>query len=58
MDYLFDICKQRNCNTIFLEVNTINYKAINLYNKYGFKQYSLRKNYYGNNDAILMKVEL
>ena len=58
MDKLFEICRQKSCETIFLEVNSINKTAINLYNKYGFKSYSLRKNYYGNNDAILMKLDL
>ena len=46
------------CDTILLEVNTMNYKAISLYEKYGFKEYGTRKNYYGNSDAILMKKEL
>jgi len=58
MDYLFNLCKERHCETIFLEVNNINNKAINLYKKYGFKEYFVRKNYYGENDAILMKVEI
>lgn len=58
MDYLFSLCKEKNCETIFLEVNSINSKAINLYKQYGFKEYLVRKNYYGKNDAILMKVEI
>lgn len=58
MNYFVDLCKQSNCNTIFLEVNSINNVAINLYQKYGFAKYSLRKNYYGDNDAILMKCEI
>lgn len=31
---------------IFLEVSIENYKAISLYNNYGFKEISIRKNYY------------
>lgn len=58
MNYLIELAKQFDVATIFLEVNSINNKAINLYSKYGFKQYSIRKNYYGENDAILMKLEL
>lgn len=58
MDYLINFARENNCETILLEVNNINSKAINLYNKFGFKKYSERKNYYGKNDAILMKLEL
>lgn len=58
MDELILLSKNSGSNTIFLEVNSMNSKAINLYNKYGFKEYSRRKNYYGDNDAILMKLDL
>lgn len=58
MDYFLSYCKNRNVETIFLEVNTINNKAISLYDKYGFEKYSVRKKYYGDNDAILMKLSL
>lgn len=56
MDYFIDYCKENKVATIFLEVNTINSKAIALYEKYGFEKYSIRKKYYGENDAILMKL--
>lgn len=43
----------------YLEVNVNNYKAINLYKKLGYKQVSIRKNYYYNKeDALVMKIEL
>ena len=58
MEHLIDVCKQKQVRTIFLEVNTNNTKALNLYEKFGFKEYSRRKNYYGDNDAILMKLDL
>jgi ribosomal-protein-alanine N-acetyltransferase len=58
MDYFLLHCKNNNVETIFLEVNTINNKAISLYEKYGFERYSIRKKYYGDNDAILMKLSL
>ena len=58
MQNLIDVCKKCGCNTIFSEVNSINHKAIKLYEKFGFNKYSLRKNYYGDNDAILMKCEI
>ena len=53
-----DKCKSAGCETIFLEVNNINQVAINLYNLFDFKSYSVRKNYYGENDAILMRKDL
>ena len=55
MDYVIDFVKNNNVETIFLEVNNINKKAIALYEKYGFQKYSVRKKYYGENDAVLMK---
>lgn len=58
IEHFLNYCKDKGVRTIFLEVNTINTKAINLYKKYGFNEYSVRKNYYGDNDAILMKLEL
>lgn len=57
MNYLLEYCKSKNCDTIYLEVNKINYKAINLYKKFGFVEYSERKKYYGDNDAVLMKLQ-
>ena len=58
MDYMISLAKENNVETILLEVNSINNKAINLYQKYGFKEYSIRKNYYGDSDAVLMKLKL
>ena len=58
MDYFLDYCKEKNVETVFLEVNIINSKAISLYEKYGFEKYSIRKKYYGDNDAVLMKLSL
>lgn len=53
--FFIDYSKSQGVETIFLEVNTINQKAINLYSQFGFEKYSVRKKYYGDNDAILMK---
>jgi ribosomal-protein-alanine N-acetyltransferase len=40
-----------------LEVNSSNKRAINLYEKLGFKQISIRKQYYkNNNDAIIYQL--
>lgn len=43
---------------IFLEVNEKNIVAINLYKKFGFKAISKRKKYYGEDDAIIMQLDL
>ncbi len=58
MDYLISLAKKFECDTIYLEVNNINNIAINLYKQYGFYKYSERKKYYGNNDAVLMKLDI
>ena len=58
MKYMIDLAKCNGCDTIFLEVNSINNNAINLYKNFGFEKYSERKKYYGDNDAILMKLQL
>ena len=42
-----------NCS-ITLEVNEENKNAINLYKKCGFNEVAIRKNYYKNNNGILM----
>ena len=43
---------------ISLEVDVNNENAIKLYEKYGFKKVSIRKNYYNNHDAYLMVKEV
>jgi len=59
MEYYLDYAKKKGCDTILLEVNKINMKAISLYKKYGFCKYGERKNYYGvNQDAVLMKLKI
>lgn len=50
--------KQCNVSNITLEVNINNLKAIKLYEKYGFKKVSIRKNYYDGEDAMLMMKEM
>lgn len=55
MEHFIQFCKEKLVRTIFLEVNKNNSKAISLYQKYGFVEYFIRKNYYGENDAVLMK---
>lgn len=58
LDFAKKSLKALGCNTIFLEVNKINRRAINLYLSSGFCSYSERKNYYGDSDAILMKADI
>ena len=56
MEFFIEFCKGKNVSTIFLEVNILNSKAISLYEKFGFVKYGIRKNYYGDNDAVLMRL--
>ena len=55
---LIDLAKSLGVKTIFLEVDDKNFPAISLYNKFGFKNISKRKNYYKENDAIIMNKEI
>jgi len=53
LEYL--ISKYKDVEKIMLEVNQKNIPAINLYKKHNFKEIYIRKNYYGEDDAIIMK---
>lgn len=53
-----EIEKDFNIENITLEVSTDNIKAINLYKKLGFREVSIRKNYYKDSNAILMLKEI
>lgn len=56
LKYAIDLLAEKNVKEIFLEVCENNYKAVNFYEKFGFKRISLRKNYYENGtNAIIMK---
>ena len=55
---LINLSKSLNVKNLFLEVNEKNTPAISLYNKFGFKKISIRKNYYKNNNAIVMRLDL
>mgnify|MGYP004574599297 CR=1 FL=1 len=52
LDYIIKTCKI--CDNITLEVRKSNNIAISLYKKYGFKEVATRKNYYNDEDGILM----
>ncbi len=59
LEHFIEICKNKNTKKIFLEVSTDNKKAVNLYKRYGFKDFSIRKKYYSDgSDAYLMVLEI
>lgn len=56
LDYILYIKDRDKCDTIMLEVEKTNSKAINFYKKNNFETIQIRKNYYGiNKDALVMK---
>ena len=50
--------KKAGVTSVFLEVRESNIPAISLYKKFGFSEISKRKNYYGEETAIILKKEL
>lgn len=58
LNYAINDIKERKVKNIFLEVNERNIIAQNLYKYGGFIQYSTRQNYYGDDNAVLMKLSL
>jgi len=58
LNHLIDLGRNNNCSNITLEVRCSNVSAINFYEKNGFKEVSIRKNYYNGEDGILMLREL
>jgi ribosomal-protein-alanine N-acetyltransferase len=58
LEFIFDVSIKKDCKTIFLEVAKNNEKALSLYERLGFKKINVRKKYYANEDAIIMKKAL
>ena len=58
LEKLFNFAEHNKIKNITLEVRIDNQKAIYLYEKYGFKKVSIRKNYYSFVDGILMEKEM
>lgn len=59
LDESFKELKKIGIKKVFLEADTENHIAFNLYKSYGFKEISIRKNYYNNShDAIIMEKEV
>ena len=54
LNNLISLCKDLNLLSLSLEVNEDNLPAIHLYEKFGFKQIGLRKNYYQDKNGIIM----
>lgn len=50
--------KERGAAACFLEVKSRNLPAISLYKRFGFNEVGLRKNYYHDDDAVLMRKNL
>ena len=55
LEFMIEKAKEQNVENITLEVKITNNIAIHLYEKYGFEQVALRKNYYQGIDGILME---
>lgn len=60
MDYSIDICKDRSIWDIFLEVRESNTAARQLYQKKGFVDLDIRRDYYSEpkEDAMIMKLHV
>ena len=55
LEALIELCSELRMKTFTLEVDTENEPAIHLYEKFGFKNLGIRKNYYNNSrDAFIM----
>lgn len=55
MDEMIKRCISKSVQAITLEVRRGNEAAIQLYKKYGFEEISVRKNYYKDEDGIMME---
>ena len=53
LDYVIN--NYKNCKSLMLEVRESNNKAIDFYKSNGFEIVNVRKDYYGNEDALIMK---
>ena len=56
LNNLISLCKELNLVSLSLEVNEDNLPAIHLYEKFGFKQVGVRKNYYQDKDGMIMSL--
>lgn len=58
MKKLLDLSRSLGVKRITLEVNEENFSAIHLYEKFGFKNISIRENYYNDKNGFLMQLNL
>ena len=58
MEAFIGKCRERQAEKVFLEVRSLNVPAIALYEKYGFERISVRKGYYGDDDAVIFAKKL
>jgi len=55
LDFLISRYSSEILSILYIEVRKKNTEALNFYKSYGLTETGLRKNYYGNDDAILME---
>lgn len=58
LEVMIETMKRNLVYEVFLEVRRSNTVARNLYAKFGFKEVFERRNYYGDEDAIVMTLQL
>jgi ribosomal-protein-alanine N-acetyltransferase len=63
LERLLDIANLKGVQSVFLEVRISNQTAIHLYDKIGFKQIGIRRDYYrngdkGREDALVLAMEM
>ena len=58
LSHISNFAKTKGKNRLLLEVKKGNENAINLYEKFGFERIAERKNYYGNDDALIFEFRL
>ena len=58
LDALVAECRDRGASCMRLEVRSANRSARRLYDTYGFSMIGLRAGYYGDDDALIMSLDL
>ncbi len=58
LEYVLEISRRKNSESVFLEVRRSNIAAISLYKSFGFAEIGVRKKYYVTEDAIILRKEL
>ncbi len=58
LSFALNYMEQSGISSVFLEVRRSNTAARRLYEKFGFEEAFVRERYYGDEDAIVMRLEL